>query len=217
MKHLHRFGTLPPYIFLLFISFFLLTSCFDVEDGEIGPQGAQGETGSKGEAGDTGDQGLGVGVQSGYFKGTLKGVRKDKTEFEETFEYTYAQNDFDLISGHEIRLQRVATPADLYSENLNMTINADIDLEKGELTFPYVDFTYAKEITPSSIFYLYLSTSQIETSNFNFNASDSTLSFDFTVDFDPNESGYSTNNRPLLIEGSFFSGGKIRISDNQEL
>jgi hypothetical protein len=109
------------------------------EEGEVGPkgdtgtegvQGTQGAVGSQGPQGPQGVQGpagesFEKAFENGYVKGTLKGKRRDGTNFEEAFEFKMALHTEGFMrsgNAHELKLARYQKRTDENAVQLTLIV-----------------------------------------------------------------------------------------------
>ena len=124
------------------------------EDGDIGPQG---ETGPQGAVGATGPS-IDKAYENGFIKGTLKGIRRDGTAFEEPFEYKVTTDaaSFEKMSGSEHRLSLWRT---LGMQEPNSSINLSIavtnkDQAGATAKIERANMEFSKTLANRNYFYL---------------------------------------------------------------
>lgn len=119
----------------------LLAGCRG-EDGDPGPQGLKGTAGANAVA------------KIGYLSGTVSGTRQDGTSFSETFKYEYAADStFSFTEdGNGNKIINITR----YSNSLNdASMSMNLVQKDGTLapaTSYAANFSFIKELTPSSLF-----------------------------------------------------------------
>jgi hypothetical protein len=142
------------FYFYVLLAAMTLAAC----SGDDGDPGPKGDTGDQGTKGDTGEEGEDAASKVGYFEGTVEGIRKDGTPFEETFQYEYVFGN-EIFSGNEILLQRFETASGAIAN----AISEGTMQEKGYLKFAAskdgqvivpndLDFFFTKGINATQLF-----------------------------------------------------------------
>ena len=194
----------------------------DGEPGPIGPQGEQGPTGEQGEQGSQGDQGpqgeqgeagqdadLEAPFKVGAVTGTVTGTRSDGlTPINHTFEFTIGP-EFDFVQEIEPSVFRilVSRQAAFQSDEF-IELDFDYNATTEEVTtigrIRFLDFEGVEDNQT-----LLVSASQetsvgpvgdaLQVSNFNIDRANSTLTFDYVINF---ESSSVNNGNALRVAGS---------------
>lgn len=191
---------------------FVMSSC-EGDEGPMGPPGAGGAAGPQGAAGAPGPQGAAgldgqsALVKSGKFEGTITGTRADGTEFSEPFTYEYRESSYEAFrEGHDYTwIYRYAEPSynSPYMEMELYLVDRDLETETIEVDELYLYFF--KEIDATTLFRFTAGTGDVEVSNYVYDATTGSLSFDFISIGSDNSTG-----NEATIEGSFTTGdGKI--------
>lgn len=133
----------------------ILAACAG-EDGEPGPQGDLGERGDVGDQGTKGQAGLGTATKTGFLEGTVAGMRKDGTAFNEAFKYEYTfentQTSSQGVGGKYYHATRFLS-ANGYSPYLYLNM---IQVSEGVFKPAYtswgMEFNFQKELSADALF-----------------------------------------------------------------